>query len=232
VVKWIEYRRGKDKRPLGKALITSLVLGAVLFVCVVAFVATTYAYFVVRTVYDDHQYLVAQVRRLSESNKTLSADLKWHKHGITTTDPVFPNLTYMLQAFSIYRHALNGQPCVVMVTAPRESAALASTVAQFSNSVSNCSTFGPIDTTLNPDAETATMTGMVPDMVVFHAERNDKAADALISALGNQIRVKRSYTPPPKNYYTLPVGTLPVHVVWLQFGTNSKWNSELSGPNE
>lgn len=225
--KWFELWRAKRNQPLRSALDASFVPGMFLLGGMAVFVFVTYGYFVMRTVYDDHQYFVAQNGQLAENNKALSADVQWRKHNISTTDAVFPNVIYLLQAFSIYRHALNGQRCVVMITAPRESAALASAVAQFSNSVSNCFTVGPVDATSNPDAEAATMTGMVPDMVVFHAAKGDKAANALMGALGNQIRLKLSYQPPPKDFYSLPPSVGPVHVVWLQFGTDSKWNSEL-----
>jgi len=230
-VKWREYRRGKYGQPLRKALVGSFVQSMYLLGGITLYLFLTYVYFVGRTVYDDHQHLVAQNAQLAEMNKSLSAEVQWRKHNISTTDPVFPNLIYLLQAFSIYRHAVNGQRCVVMITAPRESAPLASVVAQLSNAVSNCSTFGPMDQSVNPDVETETITGMVADMVVFHAAKDDKAANQLFNYLGNQIRLKRSYQLPQKDDYSLPPGVGPVHVVWLQFGTNSKWNSELYGPN-
>lgn len=227
---WFDLWRAKHNQPLRKALARSVTTGAFLAVLVLGFVAVTYGYFLMRTVYDDHQHLVAENRQFAESSKALRAEVQWRKHNISTTDPVFPNLIYLLQSFSMYRQALKGQPCVIVITAPRESDALASAVAQFSNSVSNCFTFGPMNTVATPDVEILTMTGMVPDMVVFHAPRDDNAANQLFSNLGNQIRLKRSYQLPPKNYYLLSQGLGPVHVVWLQFGTNSKWNSELNSP--
>ena len=65
------------------------------------------------------------------------------KHSISTTDPVFPNIIYLLQAFNLYRHSLNGAPGVIKISAPPESQPVASMMAQFSNSVSGCYTFGP-----------------------------------------------------------------------------------------
>jgi hypothetical protein len=169
---------------------------------------------IVRTIYNDRQLAV----QLAQQNTELSAKLEKKRHSLDTTDPVFPNTIYLLQAFSIYRHALGGAPCQIKVTAPPESQAMANMVAQFSNSVSSCNTFGPLETRTNPDVEKETMDGMVPDLIVFHAARNDRAADQLFNGLGNQIQLKRSYE--------IPAGS-PKHFVWLQFGTRTKWNSEL-----
>jgi hypothetical protein len=224
---WFDLWRAKHNQPFRKALARSVTTGTFLAVLVLVFVAVTYAYFLMRTVYDDHQHLAAENRQFAESGRALRAEVQWRKHNISTTDPVFPNLIYLLQTFSMYRQALKGQPCVIVITAPSESRALAGVVASFSNSVSNCFTFGPMDTAANPDVENETMTGMVADMVVFHAARDDNAANQLFNNLANQIRLKRSYQLPRKNEYSLAPGVGPVHVVWLQFGTNSKWNSEL-----
>ena len=59
---------------------------------------------------------------------------------------------------------------------------------------------------------------MVPDLIVFHAARDDRAAEQLFIGLGNQIQLKRSYE--------IPAGKAK-NFVWLQFGTKTKWNSEL-----
>ena len=186
--------------------------------------ATVFVWNIPKTIYNDHLALVA----LEGKNKTLSADLEWRKHSVSTTDPVFPNIIYLLQAFQIYRHAQGGAPCVVKVTAPRgRGAAMASMVAQFSSSVSGCFTFGPdMNFDLNPDLEKQATDGMVSDAIVFHAARDDKAADQLFMHLGNQTRLVRSFRLPSKPDYQLPPQKGRVYVVWLQFGANPKWNSE------
>jgi hypothetical protein len=112
-----------------------------------------------------------------------------------------------------------------MVTAPMDSSSLASVVAQFSNSVSDCSTFGPFPPG-DPDWDKATNDGMVPDVILFHATREDKAAEELFIHLGNYIPLQRSYKLLAKKYYQLPAGVEHPHIVWLQFGTNVKWNSQ------
>jgi len=79
---------------------------------------------------------------------------------------------------------------------------------------------------LNPDLEKQATDGMVSDAIVFHAARDDKAADQLFMHLGNQTRLVRSFRLPSKPDYQLPPQKGRVYVVWLQFGANPKWNSE------
>lgn len=181
----------------------------------------------IKTVYEDHQSLLQANKKLSSINADLRSKLEKRRHGLDTTDPVFSNTIYLLQAFQIYRHALNGAPCVIRVTAPPKSLPMASMVAQFSNSVSGCSTFGPEDFELNPDLEKEAMDGMVPDAIVFHAARGDKAADQLFNNLGNQIRLKRSYHIPSQRNYQSPMQGKE-RFLWLQFGTKTQWNSEVN----
>ncbi len=226
--RWIELRKTNDPRPFQNALRSFRWSGTCVLGAVAALVFIAFAVFFVRTVYFDHQQLTATNERLSENVRTLSSEVEWRKHNISATDPLFSNINQTLLSFDVFRHALNGAPCVVMVTAPPESGQLASVVAQFSNSVSGCFTFGPMNANIDPNVETETMNGMVPDKVVFHAASDDKAADQLFVFLGNQIQLKRSYQLPPKPNYQLPPSIHGrVHVVWLQFGTNAKWNSEL-----
>jgi hypothetical protein len=167
-----------------------------------------------------------QNQKLVETNSDLATKLELKKHSIDTSDPVFPNIIYLLQAFDIYRHARSGTPCVIMVTAPPDSAQLASVVAQFSNSVSDCYTFGPMPFNLDPDVEKETTSGMVPNMIVFHQERGDKAAGQLFSSLGNYFQLKLSYELPVKRNYSVPEKGRE-KLVWLQFGSGARWNSQL-----
>jgi hypothetical protein len=82
----------------------------------------------------------------------------------------------MLQAFRGFRNAIGKESYVVSVTALTESAPLASTIAQLSIQASNCPTFGPFPSDMDPDQKTLASSGMVPDAIVFHAPRDDKAA--------------------------------------------------------
>jgi len=216
-------------------------------VIVVAF--CFWVWFIVETIYQDHSELVransanistisdlrssedAKLSRLRASDvneiANLKRDLEAHRHAIFTTDPVFPNIIYMLQAFSMFRTAAHGEMCVMSFTVPASgsSGAMAMTIAQLSNSVSGCNTIGPDDGTRDPDIRAHALNGMVSDAIVLHAGRDDKAANTLFDALGNQIKIVRSYDVPSKLNYIAPPGGFP-HTIWLQFGDKVEWNSE------
>ena len=115
----------------------------------------------------------------------------------------------------------------VSVTALDESVPKASTIAQLSIQASNCSTFGPVPSDMDPDQKTLALSGMVPDAIVFHATRDDGPALRLFDELGNQIRLVRSYDLPANPKYQMPPGGY-AHTIWLQFGNNVKWNSQLA----
>jgi hypothetical protein len=188
---------------------------------------TQFIYRAAHVGYENHQSLAQANGNLKAENRALATDLEARKHGISTSDPVFGNIIYLLQAFSVFRNALHGQPCVVRVTAPPQSLALASTIAQFQIATSNCFTFGPDpNIRMNPDLDKEATEGMVNDAIVFHADRDDTAANELFMRLSNQITLQRSYEPDPLHSYQLPNGLSDVHTVWLQFGPDVKWNSE------
>lgn len=197
---------------------------------IVALAVVMWAIFFVRIIYDDHMQLIAQragdLRRITQ----LERDLQVHRHSVSTSDPVFTNLIYMLQAFAVFRGEVNGESCVVRITGAPTSQPLASVFAQFSVSTSNCATFGPdAQLNTNPDLESEALDGMVPDAIVFHAQREDKAANKLFMRLYNQIKLVRSYKMPNVADYQSPAGGY-VHIVWLQFGSQVKWNSEVILP--
>ena len=132
----------------------------------------------------------------------------------------------MLQAFRAFRNAIGRDSCVVIVTAEGDSDAMASTIAQLSIQASNCATFGMSRSDMDPDLKTLASSGMVPDAIVFHAARDDGAALRLFEELGSLIRLVRSYDLPANPKYQAPPGGY-AHTIWLQFGSNVKWNSEV-----
>ena len=230
---WITLRRKKIVTTFKEVLWDSLMTGVFSLVCIVAIAVASYSVFFVRTIYADHQALVSRVAVLKSANSDLEKGLELRKHNMVTGDPVFVNTIYLLQAFNIYRHALNGKKCVIMITAPadsKEGNAMASMIAQFSNSVSGCFTFGPMDANADPDVEKRAEAGMVPDKIVFHAARGDAAADPLFINLGNLIQLNRSYDMPPAtaraHLYAIPKQG-DENLIWLQFGTNVRWNEQL-----
>lgn len=70
---------------------------------------------------------------------------------------------------------------------------------------------------------------MVPDAIVFHAARDDRAANELFMRLFNQIKLIRSYKMPNATDCQSPPGGY-AHTVWLQFGSQVKWNSQVVLP--
>jgi hypothetical protein len=195
--------------------------------------------FIVRTVYFDHAGLRYPNFKQNASNGRSSAiDEKeierlrnlvaFHQNNITTQEPVFINIRDLLSAFAGFRIGLNKESCVVRVTAPIETVQFASVVAAFSTATSNCPTFGPSIDDRDSDEATITTSGMVSDAIVFHAARDDEAANMLFSNLTNLVKLVRKYDLPKPNYQT-PEGGYQ-HTVWLQFGDKVKWNSERYHP--
>jgi hypothetical protein len=230
---WITLRRKKISTTIKEVLRDSLMTGVFSVVCIVAIAVVSYSVFLLRTIYSDHQGLVNRVAVLEKTNAAVQRDLELRKHTFVVGDPVLGNAVSLLQAFNSYRHSLNGKRCVVMLTAPadiRDSGAMAVTVAQLTNSVSGCFTFGPMDANVDPDIEKRAEDGMVPDKIVFHAARGDAAAEHLFENFGNVIELKRSYdVPSPEeraHLYSIP-NSRDETIIWLQFGTNVKWNEQL-----
>lgn len=226
--RWVDLKKAKSDFPLQQALSESQRSGIYIALAIAMLVLGLFWFYVVLTVYDDHKNLTGRMQELLTGKTRAEAELEIRKHSISTSDPVFPNIIYLLQAFQIYRHARNGEPCVLLVSAPPEGAALASTVAQFSNSVSDCFTFGPFPADLDPDYRKEALEGMVPEAIVFHAARDDKAANELFVRLGNLIQLRRSYELPSTLRYKLPDAIAgKERVVWLQFGSKTRWNSDF-----
>ncbi len=231
--KWYELKKTKTAHPFNQAVRESLRAGGFLTIGVAGLVFISFWIFLVRTVYDDHQSLVNRSNVLANKIATVTQEVEFRKHNMVTTDPVFVNTIYLLQAFNVYRHAQNGKPCVLLLSAPpenKEANAMASMVAQFSNSVSGCFTFGPMDANADPDVEKRAEAGMVPNKIVFHAARGNPAAEQLFTGLGSLIQLKRGYDVPSASerahLYSIP-NPGQEDVIWLQFGTNVQWNEQL-----
>jgi hypothetical protein len=220
---WLDKRRKSDHLPSETPqhrLATSLKLTAAVWMVL-------YACAIVAVIYQDHEGLAEANKKLSAQAADLNAELLLRKHTIITADPVFWNVSYLLQSFEAFRNSLKGQPCTVKITAPADSRAFASLIAQLSNSVSGCSTLGPMDANTDPDVGLETMDGMIPGLVVFHAPKDDAPANQLFGNLGSQIRLQRSYAP-SHDYHVPSDGS--THEIWLQFGTGSKWISQEHAP--
>ena len=218
--RWIELKRAKDAFPMRKALRGSFWSGAFIVCGISLLVLVSLGSFVVLTTYDDHESLVKDIKTLRCRNRELESILEKKTHGLDTTDPAFSNMLQVLQVFTSFRRSLGATdiPCQIKVTAPQDSGQIAGTVTALASIASNCNTYGPMDSRMDPDVERDTMRGMVPGIIVFHAAKDFTAANQLFTNFSNIIQLKRSYVVPsgsPKNF------------IWLQFGTNTKWNSQL-----
>jgi hypothetical protein len=194
-------------------------------------VLTILCFNVVRTVYADHRQFIADKQELKTKNARLAVELEERENHIFVGDPVFSNIKSLLLAFDMYRHARHGEPCVIWLSLlPGATSNISGEVAQFSNSVSDCFTFGPFPGGEDPENDQEAIDGMIPDAVVFHADKNDKAAFQLFGNLSSLIKMQRSNKLPPRiaSHYQLPPGLAgKERTIWLQFGPEVKWNSQL-----
>jgi len=186
----VRFQQGKD------AMLTHWVeaklAARAIFIALSLYYLPVFSLSFVKTIYNDHMMLAGENTQLREKNKNLTTDLEWRKHNISTTDAVFPNLIYMLHAFDSFKRDMDGAPCALYVSAPKESAPLASVMVQLAGPVSGCAPMGPVSAD-NPELDEEVIDGMVPDAIVVHAIKGERAADNLFSTLGNQIQLKRSY---------------------------------------
>jgi hypothetical protein len=65
---------------------------------------------------------------------------------------------------------------------------------------------------------------------VFHAARDDRAAEQLFNSLDGLIQLKRSYDLPSatkrSHLYNIPKPGQE-DLIWLQFGSDVRWNGQL-----
>jgi hypothetical protein len=219
--RWILLTRRGESSQVGAVARESLWTGVCTFAAVGLITAAGFVWMALRTVYLDN----GLIRTATKQVRALEQELNVRKHTISTEDPVFPNLIYLLEAFRMYRNALGPQTkCTVYVTAPADSVPTASLVAQFQIAVSNCATAGPMGTDLPPSMQKEDLDGAVPGVVTVNAPENDGPADRLVGDLVHVFRVKRGYRSIPRGRLA---DTYPMeHYVWLQFGQNTSFQSE------
>jgi hypothetical protein len=222
--------RWRKKQSWNETLQNSVEPTVLLLIAVVVVQSATFLFLVVRGVYNDHKALANKNGDLTRQLDSASQEINDRKQHIYFLDPAMGNLRSLLMDFDMYRHAQNGRQCVMWFSEPQNAHShLAGEMAQFSNVVSDCSTFGPFPGANNPDFEKEASDGMVPDAVVFHMDRNDKAAFALSGQLASLLPLKISYVPLRNRnaHYSLgPNAKGDETVIWFQFGTDVKWNSE------
>jgi hypothetical protein len=188
----------------------SLLVGGFVTVTMICLWLAMFGWNVVKTIYDDHQSLVAKRGELALKNADLALQVDNEKNTLA-------NMMELQRAFISYRREIGfSTPCHISFTAPPDSMEFCITVAQLATQASQCVPFGPESFDMNPDAEREAMNGMVPGVVVFHIARGE--GTQLFVSLENSLRLKLSYE--------IPSGS-PEHFVWLQFGSQTKWNSQI-----
>jgi hypothetical protein len=226
---WRRFHKAQEKSPFREAVRASKETAVYEIGTIVVVAMLVWGVFVIRTIYYLRTGMRYAYTQEIQRNKDLKAQLEHREKEMDTSDPVFGNTVHLLGAFSGFRDYLHGESCVVHITAPNESMGFASMVAQFSIATSNCPTFGPdgVGFDRNPDLAHATLDGMEPNVIVFHAARDDKAANELFAQLSNLMPLKRSYDPLANaaRFYQTPSGGY-AHTVWLQFGPNAGWIGE------
>ena len=130
--RWFQFKQDKTPLSLREAISSSIwPQGAFLAVGIFGLVLVAFAIVVCATIYADHELLVSQNVELRQCKSNLESILLKKTHSLNTTDPVFPNIIYLLEAFNVFRHANKGAPCVLRLTAPPDSLPLAMMMAQF-----------------------------------------------------------------------------------------------------
>ncbi len=211
-----------------------------------AIYGTQFAWEVAHCGYEDHRNLVSENRNLKSGaanlvdptgrdeeiaslKKQLAAsesELSARKQAPSVNDPAFQNIDRVLSAFQSYRITQGGKPCVVWITAPPDSNAIATFVATLSNSVSGCFTFGPFGRG-NPDDDEEADGGMKSGMILVHAPRAYAPADGVARFLDQVIPVQRNYLALSTTFdHYQNQGKMGEQVLWLQFGSKVRWRSE------
>jgi len=101
--RWHELAVLGTDHPFNQALRDSLRAGGFLTLGVAGLVLISYSAFLIRTVYEDHRLLVAKTQVVTNTNLELIKELELRKHSMVTTDPVFVNTIYLLQAFNVFQ---------------------------------------------------------------------------------------------------------------------------------
>jgi hypothetical protein len=174
----------------------------------------------------------AEVNRLKDNLKAVTAErdsaqtaLDGRKNNLRSGDVAFDNMLQTFRAFLLFRMSLGaGTTCQITVTAPDETHAIASVVAQLASVASRCLVLGPDFLKLaTPEAERQAKNGMTEGAVILHMPKSFKNEVAINDALRGILRLKR--------VYDLPAGT-PQNAIWLQFGTGQQWNNEGQSPKQ
>jgi hypothetical protein len=169
-----------------------------------------------KIVYEDRRTLANTASELAKAETLIEKK----RHSIDPTDPAFHKMLDVVRVFMSYRKALGSDTrCLIMFSAPPDSASIAETVMHLAVVGSNCPNGNLQNIGVKPeDEEQEEANGMVSGKVVVHASPKAKGVFQLVDNLGNYIQTMRSYSMPKD---------CPDNFIWLQFGSGVAWNSQL-----
>ena len=209
--KLVTHIRGKITLALGAAVIANVI-----------FYGFLWSWNFVRLIYEDHIECAEANAQLRGHVKELSDEIEVKRQNLQTTDPAFHNMTDTIRLFMGYRRAIGpSATCRILVTLPKgeEHNKIYMPFITFVVFGSNCPNGDLQNIGIKPEnVDDENVKGMIPGAIVLHAPPGTKGADGLADGLGNLIQTKRSFTLPTK---------APENTIWIQFGTDVKWNTEL-----
>ncbi|SPE24854.1 hypothetical protein SBA2_230004 [Acidobacteriia bacterium SbA2] len=220
---WFRCRHYTQKKHFreyrNEALLTGLL--SVIFVGVLVFIV--YCIFTGSTIYDDHMSMADQLRKLEADNNKLSSELARRKEFILADDPAWGAMKHIAHEFGVYGFEVGakkqGKPCTILITAPPDSASIASALHSLAGAVSGCRDFGHWEEG-NPDIDEVITKGAISGVVILHADRENRAANNLAINLQGEFIFKRSYKPMDTKVPLYPgQGDPNDTVIWLQFGS-------------
>ena len=151
---------------------------------------------------------------------TLESELHQRKHVLVWSDHATENMIGVIKAFELLRGRPPEDRVEVWVTAPESSRRIASVVMLLANVGCNC---GPktFDPAINPKYDALTNEGAKPGVVRLHMAEFFGHALEIQDRLGVLFRIERTYEMP--SMWTAK----PERLLWLQFGPDVKWTTEL-----
>lgn len=119
---WKGRKTSSGRAAVVNALKATIRTGVINVVSIVLLLLIVWSAFVIYTLYANHMEFVRDLTATRAQVGQLQNDLEFHRHNLVTTDPVFSNIAYMLQAFASFRgrtRTTDGQPdCQIKITAP------------------------------------------------------------------------------------------------------------------
>ena len=160
-----------------------------------------------------------QLRGSEAQVSVLKAQVEDRENNLYASGPAFGNAMDTITVFKTYRKSIGpNAECQIRITSPDEHSNIAVLIKDLAIVGSECSVFGPSDTSGDPDLRRDTFTGMFPGVIIFHAAKDAPGTTQLFLSFRNYIRLERSFTIPPG---------VPENFLWLQFGPDVKWNTQL-----